>query len=139
MSFPRWRTNTTWWHSRRDDQARARFLIFSLVVVELGLKDARYEGTTRWDRTHDVALWVTEIQDPGLNSLAVQLSTALASIRCTLKDGTGGPVSPQMYPAVRYVRHESDFPGETTDAEINEALRVVGEIENELKRRGVLT
>jgi hypothetical protein len=44
-----------------------------------------------------------------------------------------------MYPAVRYVRHESDFPGETTDAEINEALRVVGEIENELKRRGVLT
>jgi hypothetical protein len=43
-----------------------------------------------------------------------------------------------MYPTVPYLRHEADFPGETTDTEINEALRVVEELEIELKTRGVL-
>ena len=130
--------NRTAFQSGRMSTNPLLSLYCSFVVVELALKDARVAASAQWDRSHDVLLWITEIQDPVLNSLATQLATALAGIKCTLKDGTEGTVSPRMYPSVRYLRHESDFAGTTTEAEIQSALTVMQEIEAELKRHGVL-
>jgi hypothetical protein len=103
--------NRTAFESGRMSTNPLLSLYCSLLIVELALKDARFAASAQWERSHNVLVWITEIQDPVLNSLATQMATALARIKCTLKDGSEGTVSPQMYPSVRYLRHESDFAG----------------------------
>jgi hypothetical protein len=130
--------NRTAFESGRMNTHSLLSLYCSFVIVELALKDSRFAASAQWDRSHQVLVWITEMQDPVLNSLATQMATALAAIKCTLRDGSEGTISPQLYPSIRYLRHETDFAGTTTETDIQSALTVMQDIEVELKRHGVL-
>jgi hypothetical protein len=107
-------------------------LYCSLVGLELGLKD-HFSGTG-WRNGHRIGDWVAEL---GEAALGVQLETRLSALQCTDRDGNPAPVAANSYPGIRYVRHETDFPGASTSAQIGEALQVVSDIINALRGRGV--
>lgn len=113
-------------------------LYCKLVVLELILKDYQYGETARWEQGHDVPTMLTNLIDPGITSLATQLRTALSSLTCTLIDGTEGQVAARSFPDLRYLRHASDFPGKSTDNEIQSALMLASDIEIALKAQGVI-
>lgn len=107
-------------------------LYCSLVELELGIKD--YFAASGWRGGHRVIDWISEL---GEAALAVQLSNRLGSLRCTGRDGNVAPVAGNAYPDVRYLRHESDFAGMSTDAQLNEALGVLNDVKQALRGRGV--
>lgn len=106
-------------------------LYCGLVVIELALKD----GRSPWQSGHDVASMLAEI---GETSLSVQLRGRIGELKCTAKDGTEAPVGPSQYPNIRYIRHESDFPGTVMDIDLNTALAVVADIVVSLRQKGLL-
>lgn len=109
-----------------------------LVALELTLKD--YDSANR-AKEHDVVGMVgklTGLPDiSSLSALATALNTALQVLRCTLKSGAVGPVNPKIYPGLRYLRHEADFPGETKDADLEKAIQALDALWKELQRQGV--
>jgi hypothetical protein len=104
----------------------------ALVDLELGIKDHFVAGG--WRAGHRIIDWVAEL---GEGALAVQLAGKLGSLRCTGRDGNVAPVAGNAYPDVRYIRHESDFAGMSTDDELREVVDVVSDIRAALKGRGV--
>jgi hypothetical protein len=106
-------------------------LYCSLVIIELGIKDHLPE----WPTGHRVIEWLTTLGEP---SLAQQLRTALIVLQCTDRSGNRAPVSGDQYPDLRYLRHDSDFPGMTTETQIQDALDIVNSVNTALKSRGVL-
>ncbi len=113
-------------------------LYCKLVVLELLLKDYQYGGMAQWERGHDVPSMLTNLSDPGITSLAIQLRTALSCLTCTLPDGTEGQVAARSFPDLRYLRHASDYPGKSTDNEIQSALVLANDIEVALTAQGVI-
>jgi len=109
-------------------------LYCSLVIIELGLKDQR----TPWPQGHAVQRWLNELNDAGLNSFTYQLATELQSLTCTDRSGSEAQVALDHYPDLRYLRHETDFPGRSTDANIGRALAIVEQIRAELQRKGIV-
>lgn len=107
-------------------------LYCSLVGLELAIKDHFNSGG--WRAGHRIADWVAEL---GEAALAVQLTTRLAALQCTSRDGSAAPVAANTYPDVRYLRHVTDFPGTSTDTAIEDALQVVVDIKTALAAAGV--
>jgi hypothetical protein len=105
-----------------------------LVALELTLKD---EDAANYRRGHDVVAMVQDRGDTTLSALATALNTALAALHCTSRSGSGVPVVPSKYPDVRYLRHVSDFPGTTTDTDLQTALQALEDLLLELARQGV--
>jgi hypothetical protein len=106
-------------------------LYCALVVLELSLKDKM----AAWVGGHDVSDFVSRA---GEAALAQRLRTALGTLWCTSTQGTETHVSPARYPDLRYLRHETDFAGKTTDAELHSVLIIVRDIETVLTRKGKL-
>ena len=106
----------------------------SLVIIELGLKDAR----TTWPNGHYLAAWLNDLADAGLTSLTQQLITCLGTLKCTDRNGGVTRADLNSYPDVRYLRHEADFPGQSNDADLLACVAVIQDIETVLKGRGIL-
>jgi hypothetical protein len=74
----------------------------------------------------------------GVNgSFLVQLNDRLFALRCVLVNGRSGPVQTKTYPDLRYLRHKSDFAGESTTQQLEEALDALRDIEQELVHLGI--
>lgn len=105
------------------------------MALEITLKD--------WDRSnyayaHKVAQMIRAFGDPTLSNQADALELALGSMYCTHRDGTQRNVSPERYPDIRYLRHEVDFPGTTTDVHLHDAIIALDALLAELHRqRGI--
>ena len=104
----------------------------SLIDLELALKV--HLSPSGWMRKHRIIEWLTTL---GETSLAVQLGARISVLRCTLQDGTEGPVEANNYPGIRYLRHETDFPGTSTDAQLRDVLDIIADIKVALRSRGV--
>lgn len=109
-------------------------LYCSLISIELALKDR----ATSWMRGHLLAQWLTSEADPGLTSLTQQLSSSLTQMKCTDRNGGSSGINLDAYPDIRYYRHESDFPGESTEVQLKSCLTLVRDIETVLKGKGIL-
>ena len=88
-----------------------------------------------WQSGHDVPGMLADI---GEAALSVQLSGKISALKCTARDGTEAPVVPSVYPHMRYLRHETDFPGAVKDADLNSALDLIPDIILSLEQRGIL-
>lgn len=105
-------------------------LYCSLVVIELRLKDhllPRPGG-------HRVVEWLSNL---GEASLAQQFRTSVAVLVCTDRAGNPAPVDANSYPDLRYLRHETDYAGTSTDTQLENALTVLAAIKLALANRGV--
>lgn len=105
-----------------------------LVALELALKDLDSKNRKH---KHDVVSMVLNRNDATLTALAIALQTALGILRCTDKDGNSTAVRSALYPDLRYLRHDRDFPGETSDASISSAVQALDDLLTELSRQGV--
>ncbi|MFQ4139253.1 hypothetical protein PGN35_023355 [Nodosilinea sp. PGN35] len=110
-------------------------LYCSLVVLELSIKDYLYHQSGLWKRGHCIVDWLTH--ELGETSLGVQLQDKLANLSCTYKDGSEVPIDANRYPDLRYLRHEDDFPGKSTDIQLGEVLEIVKDIKTTLLNRGM--
>lgn len=106
-------------------------LYCALVVLELSLKDRM----PVWAGGHDVTDFVSRA---GENALALRLRSALAGLWCTNRQGNEAHVAPDRYPDLRYLRHQTDFAGKTTDIELQTILIIVRDIEAILTAKGKL-
>jgi hypothetical protein len=107
-------------------------LYSGLVVVELALKDA----SATWPRCgHDVPRLLAEI---GEAALSVQLQGQLSTLKCTAPDGGEAPISSSNYAHLRYLRHESDYPGAVSDGAIEGLLSLLSDITLLLRGRRLL-
>jgi len=106
----------------------------SLVTIELALK----ERANPWKNGHYIAQWLTDEADPGLTSLTQQLASGFAAMRITDRTGKSSQTRLDSYPEVRYLRHETDFPGESTDGQLAACLLLVRDIEAVLRAKGIL-
>ena len=109
-------------------------LYCSLVVVELALKDHHVP----WREGHKISQWLTDLADAGLTSLTQQLSTSMQILKCTDKRGAISRVSIDSYPDVRYLLHETDSPGHSSDQDIATCLALIRDVETVLRQRGIL-
>ncbi len=115
-----------------DDSLRLLALYCALVRLELALKDHNpaFRG-----KKHDVYAMLEELGVDG--SYLVQLNNRLFALQCVLVNGRSGPVVTKTYPDLRYLRHESDFAGESTTQQLEKALDTLRDIEQELVRLGI--
>jgi hypothetical protein len=104
-----------------------------LISIELALKDR----AASWMQGHFLAQWLTGEADPGLTSLTQQLASALNLLKCTDRSGGSSGIRLDAYPDLRYLRHESDFPGESSTAQLQTCLTLVRDIETVLKGKGI--
>lgn len=111
-----------------------------LVALELTLKD---EDPSNYARRHNVVQMVKDLSSKlgagaaAMANLADGLDRALAALHCTAKNGTAAQVSSAVYPGVRYLRHERDFPGATTDTDLADAVQALEALLLELDRHKV--
>ena len=108
-------------------------LYCALVSIELSLKD----NAPQWQPGHKIETWLTNISDPGLTSLAYQLSSGLQRIYCTDLRGKESSVALDSYPDLRYIRHDSDYAGKTPTTDLESALVLAKDIKQNLVKRGV--
>jgi hypothetical protein len=85
-----------------------------------------------------ISQWLTELADAGLTSLTQQLSTCMQRLFCTDKSGARSCASIDSYPDVRYLLHETDDPGTSTDQDVSNCLTLIRDIETVLNQRGIL-
>ncbi|WP_081599402.1 hypothetical protein [Prochlorothrix hollandica] len=109
-------------------------LYCSLVVLELAIKD-HFHQSGPWKRGHCIIDWLTN--DLGETSLGTQLESKLSALYCTYRDGSEVNVDANRYPDIRYLRHETDFPGKSTDSQLKEALEIMKDIKTSLINRGI--
>jgi hypothetical protein len=103
-------------------------------VLELAIKD-HFHQSGSWKRGHCIIDWLTTDLDE--TSLGTQLDTKLSALYCTARDGSEAPVAANSYPDIRYLRHETDFPGKSTDSQLKEALEIIKDIKTSLISRGI--
>lgn len=84
---------------------------------------------------HRIIDWLTT--DLGETSLGTQLESKLSVLYCTYRDGSEVNVDANRYPDIRYLRHETDFPGKSTDSQLKEALEIIKDIKTSLINRGI--
>ena len=120
----------------------------SLVVLELAIKDHFYTpgNANSWKTGHRIIDWLTT--DLGESSLGPQLKNELFTLHCTDKNGNEANVDANKYPDLRYLRHEQDFPGTSTDeqdspgtstdAGLREVMDIIQDIRDRLRTRGII-
>jgi hypothetical protein len=109
-------------------------LYCSLVVLELSIKD-HFHQSGSWKTGHRIIDWLTN--DLCETSLGSQLDSKLSALYCTHRDGTEVNVDANRYPDIRYLRHETDFPGKSTDTQLQEALEIIKDIRTSLISKGI--
>lgn len=109
-------------------------LYCSLVVLELSIKDHLHQSGS-WRKGHSIIDWLTN--ELGETSLGTQLDSKLSALYCTCRDGTEVNVEANRYPDIRYLRHENDFPGKSTDDQLKEALEIIKDIRTSLTNKGI--
>jgi hypothetical protein len=109
-------------------------LYCSLVVLELSIKDY-FHASGSWKSGHHIIDWLTT--DLGETSLGIQLESKLSALFCTHKSGCEVTVNANSYPDLRYLRHEADFPGKSTDNQLKEALEIIKDIRTSLITKGI--
>jgi hypothetical protein len=109
-------------------------LYCSLVVLELSIKD-HFHQSGSWKTGHHIIDWLTN--DLCETSLGSQLDSKLSALYCTHRDGTEVNVDANRYPDIRYLRHETDFPGKSTDTQLQEALEIIKDIRTSLISKGI--
>lgn len=109
-------------------------LYCSLVVLELAIKD-HFHQSGSWKTGHCIIDWLTS--DLGETSLGTQLESKLSALYCTHRDGSEVNVDANRYPDIRYLRHEIDFAGKSTDRQLTEALDIIKDIKISLISRGI--
>lgn len=122
--------------SNNPGQSDLAGLYSILVAIELALKDEIQISSGNWTAGHDIP----SLLAPHDASLSTQLFAALSNLRCTARDGSNAPVNPAIYPGIRYLRHQSDFPAETftDDAAVQDAYNISLQCANLLKKSGIL-
>ncbi len=120
---------------RLDATSQLLKLYVRLVALELTLKD---DNAANYGHAHDVVKMVQDRNDAALSAKAIALDATLKKLWCTGKGGAQVPVSPKKYPDLRYLRHETDFPGTTTETDLTDANTALEELFEELKRHKVL-
>lgn len=118
----------------RSSNSTLLSLYGSLVIIEIALKDR----STTWKRGHYVAQWLTDEADPGLTSLTQQLEGGFSSLKGTDRTGAVSQLRLDSYPELRYLRHASDYPGESTDGQLEACVALVRDIEDVLRSKGIL-
>lgn len=109
-------------------------LYCSLVTAELAFKDR----SPTWLNGHKIGQWLTDEGDGPLTSLTQQLVNAFDDLRCTDRQGNSTRLQVDSYPDLRYLRHEIDFPGETSTEQLDRCLDLCREITVLLKSKGML-
>jgi hypothetical protein len=109
-------------------------LYCSLVVLELSIKD-HFHQSGSWKTGHRIIDWLSN--DLCETSLGSQLDSKLSALYCTHRDGTEVNVDANRYPDIRYLRHETDFPGKSTDTQLQEALEIIKDIRTSLISKGI--
>lgn len=109
-------------------------LYCSLVVIELALKDRK----PTWESGHYILQFLNELNVAGLTALTAQLENQLFTLTCTDKGGNSAPVAGDKYPDLRYLRHETDFPGESTDTNIVSSVQITQDILQLLAGAGII-
>jgi|LakMenE18May11ns_1017448.scaffolds.fasta_scaffold9910361_3 hypothetical protein len=117
-------------------QSNLASLYSRLVAIELALKDEIQSSTGNWIAGHDIPNLIA----PHDTSLSTQLASALSNLRCTHRDGSNVSVSSAVYPSIRYLRHQSDFPTETytDDAAVQAACDITLQCAKHLITIGIL-
>ncbi len=111
-------------------------LYCSLIVLELSIKDHFHRsGSGSWKTGHNIIDWLTN--ELGETSLGTQLDSKLSALYCTCRDGTEVNVVANRYPDIRYLRHENDFPGKSTDDQLREVLEIIKDIKTSLTNKGI--
>ncbi|MHC0068783.1 hypothetical protein ACWATR_38985 [Nostoc sp. UIC 10890] len=109
-------------------------LYCSLVVLELSIKDHLSQFGS-WKTGHCIIDWLTT--ELGETSLGTQLESKLSALYCTHRNGSEVKVDANRYPDIRYLRHEADFPGKSTDNQLKEALEIIKDIRTSLISKGI--
>jgi hypothetical protein len=109
-------------------------LYCSLIVLELSIKDHLHRSGS-WKTGHSIIDWLTN--ELGETSLGTQLESKLSALYCTHKNGSEVNVDANRYPDIRYLRHETDFPGKSTDDQLKEALEIIKDIRTSLTSKGI--
>ena len=109
-------------------------LYCSLVVLELSIKD-HFHQSGPWKKHHHIIDWLTN--DLGETSLGLQLESKLSALYCTGINGDDVNVRANSYPDIRYLMHETDFPGKSTDTQLQEALEIIKDIRTSLISKGI--
>lgn len=108
----------------------------TLVALELFLKDYLTLHVAGVPTSHDVPKLLKTLaghlggKHAGpISSMALQLSTKLASLWCKGRDGNATPVPSNSYPHMRYLRHDSDWGSSaSTDEELDRVLMLSKQI-----------
>ncbi len=106
-------------------------LYCTLVSIELALKD---DSTSSSKIGHKVIEYAKAYNDRNLDLAADALENTLKQLICTNLSGLRANVNTQKYPDVRYLHHDSDFPGDTSQAELEAALDAARTLKRELDR-----
>jgi hypothetical protein len=109
-------------------------LYCSLIVLELAIKD-HFHQSGSWKRGHCIIEWLTN--DLNETSLGYQLESKLSALYCTHSNGSEVSVDANRYPDIRYLRHETDFPGKSTDSQLEEVLEIIRDIKTTLVNKGI--
>ncbi len=96
-----------------------------LVLTELGIKESLRFCQTPHNGGHNLPQLIQRValRNPragvALNSLQVQLASALTALFSQSKLGTARNVPATSYPHIRYLRHSSDWPSQcSSDADL---------------------
>ncbi|MDC0749220.1 hypothetical protein [Polyangium mundeleinium] len=95
------------------------------------------DDSTNYAEGHDVIEMVNKRSDPALTSLATALDTTLRKLWCSHRDGTPRQVNSKKYPDIRYLRHEFDYTGTTTDTDLMAALDALESLWEEFRKKGL--
>jgi len=108
-----------------------------LVCIELALKDDQQIKTQKWPATsHNISGLLNNLN---LNSEGIKFNNALKKIKCTdIKGKNLESIKETNYPALRYMNHDSDISGGSTDLDLTELNIIIDDIILQMKSKGVV-
>lgn len=109
-----------------------------LVAMELALKDKNHAASGNWMSGHNVPAMMSAVDA----ALGATLGNALGHLWCTNVSGNAASVLANIYPHIRYLRHETDFPpplDSSTDDDITATLDIAIQCLGVIKAAGLLT
>lgn len=111
-----------------------------LVRIELALKEHHPEFVTK---VHDVIVMLLELPQPAavrsrerINSAITQLKDRLQILKHNDRKTDPGEEkqAAHQWPHIRYLRHNLNYPGGTTDQELRGAIEAADNVEEELNQ-----
>lgn len=115
-----------------DSNSPLLLLYTRLIALELYAKGR----LPAWASGHDVCILLQDgSYSATIATLATNLSSALAPLACTDRNGSASVVG-AVYPNLRYLRHVTEFAGGSSDHDLQAALDVLDDIVDELQQSG---